>query len=120
MMEGGAFILLKACRRQPGNAEQAKILLAGLPKILRIAGFGSDPPPRLEGKQRAIVVLATIFRGIWLICQNRRFCYLDHSFTTEIDAICCNRLQEKDGLSICYEIYTSNYFKMADSHPKIP
>jgi hypothetical protein len=45
MMEGGAFILLKACRRQPGNAEQAEILLAGLPKILRIAGFGSENPP---------------------------------------------------------------------------
>jgi hypothetical protein len=60
MMEGRAFILLKACRPQRGNAEQAEILLAGLPKILRITGFGS---PLLEGKQRAIVVFATISAG---------------------------------------------------------
>jgi hypothetical protein len=104
-MGGRAFILLKACCPSLENAEQAEILLASLPKILRIAGFGSKTP-RLEGKQRATVVFATIFRGVWLICQNRRFCYLDHSFTTEIDAICCNQLEEKDGLSICYEIYT--------------
>jgi hypothetical protein len=40
MLDGGAFILLKARRSRPGNQEQAEILLAGLLKILPIAGSG--------------------------------------------------------------------------------
>jgi hypothetical protein len=38
MMGGGAFILLKARYLAAGSAKQAEICLAGLPKILHIAG----------------------------------------------------------------------------------
>jgi hypothetical protein len=40
MMDGRAFILFKSRRPQPENQQQPEILLAGLPKILRIAGSG--------------------------------------------------------------------------------
>jgi hypothetical protein len=43
MMEGGAFILLKAGRFGPESAKQAEIRVAGLPKILNIARFRLTP-----------------------------------------------------------------------------
>jgi hypothetical protein len=49
MMDGRGFILLKSRRPQPGNQEQAEILLAGLPKILRIGGAGLLKAPPFGG-----------------------------------------------------------------------
>jgi hypothetical protein len=49
-MGGGAFNLLKACRRRPESAKQAEIRLSILLKILWIAGFRGTKSLAKTGK----------------------------------------------------------------------
>ena len=54
-MGRGAFIPLKAGRGRPKSAKQAKIRLAILPKILRIAHFrGTKPLARTGNDMRGL------------------------------------------------------------------
>jgi hypothetical protein len=50
MMDGVAFILLKAGRRWPESAKQAEIRLAILLKIVKIAGFLGQKPLQSVGR----------------------------------------------------------------------
>jgi hypothetical protein len=62
MMEGGAFILLKAGGRWPETAKQAEIRLADFQRILRISYFGGQSPsPSTE--RRCDGCTATISAG---------------------------------------------------------
>jgi hypothetical protein len=66
MMGRGAFILLKASRLWPKNAEQAKIQLAILLRILPIDDSEGRSPR--HGREIPDGCINCDFRGIWLIC----------------------------------------------------
>jgi hypothetical protein len=71
MMGGGAFLLLKTGRRGPESAKQAEIRLAGLLKILDIAGPGRRM--RSQNAQRTYNgCVGAYFREIWLIGRGTR------------------------------------------------
>jgi len=94
MMGGGAFILLKGGRAGPESTKRAKIRLAILLKILHIAP--SERHDRLANieKETWKGCIYGDFCGVWLICQNRPFCYSNHDFSWEISAVSCKSLQE--------------------------
>jgi hypothetical protein len=56
MMDGRAFILLKARRPRPGNEQQVEFLLASLLKILWIAGSGGQKPPVWRGSGVSVTI----------------------------------------------------------------
>ena len=104
MMGGGAFILLKSRPPGPESAKQAEIRLAGLPKILRIAGPGAKICSQGTGST-CNGCMEGDFRRIWLIRPEiATFCYLDHSFSCENGAVSCIRMQGKDYAGICSQI----------------
>jgi hypothetical protein len=95
MMGGGAFILLKGGPAGPERAKRAKIRLAILLKILHIPS--SERRNRLASIEKGTWkgCIYGDFCGVWLICQNRPFCYSNHSFSWEIGAVSCKSMQEK-------------------------
>jgi hypothetical protein len=98
MMGGGAFILLKGGRSRPKSAKQVEIRLAILLKILQIARSGDRVLSRAGQLVRRCI--CGDFRRIWLISLNDVFCYLDHSFSSEIGSESCEEMQGKDDKSI--------------------
>jgi len=94
MMGGGAFILLKGGRAGPESTKRAKIRLAILLKILHIApSEGRNRLADIE-KETWKGCIYGDFCGVWLICQNRPFCYSNHYFSWEISAVSCKSMQE--------------------------
>src|ERR1700722_7566043 len=118
MMGGGAFIWLKAGRKQPESSEQAEIRLADLSRILwtgRPSAKKSLAKPASRCKDR----IYGDFCRIWLICRNRSICYLNHSFATEIGAVWRWPWQWKDEVSIRFRFYTLEYYRFSEySLPK--
>jgi hypothetical protein len=100
MMGDGAFILLKGGRAGPESTKRAKIRLAILLKILHIVpSEGRNRPANIEkGTWKGCIY--GDFCGVWLICQNRPFCYSNHSFSWEIGAVSCKSMQERDDIRI--------------------
>jgi hypothetical protein len=100
MMGGRAIILLKGGQAGPESTKRDKIRLAILLKILHI-------PPSERRNRPANIEKGTWkgciygdFCGLWLICQNRPFCYSNHSFSWKIGAVSCKSMQEKDDIRI--------------------
>ena len=105
-MGGAAFILLKAGRNRLESAKQAERRLAGLWKILGIGGLGVLKPSPIVEKKYCDDGPDADFQRIWLICQYRGFCYLDHSFSSKIGAVSCGNTRENEESSIGGGFYT--------------
>jgi hypothetical protein len=72
MMGGGAFLLLKTGRQVPESAKQAEIRLAGLLKILGIAGPGRRMRSQ-NAQSTCNGCVEAYFPKIWLIGRGTRF-----------------------------------------------
>jgi hypothetical protein len=113
MMGGAAFILLKAGLSGPETAKQAEIRLAGLLKILAIC-LRQGEKSLVMGAEYVQWLYWRDFCWVWLICPERRVCYLNHSFSREIGAVCCEETQEKDQTNIDSELYRDDYMDSSD------
>ena len=113
MMGGAAFILLKAGLSGPKTAKQAEIGVAGLLKILAIC-LRRGQTSLAMGAKYVQWLCWRDFRWIWLICRDDGFCYLNHSFSREIGAVCCKEMQDKDQTSIDAERHRNDYIKASD------
>jgi hypothetical protein len=104
MMGGRAFILLKVGSNRPESSKQAEIRLAYLLKILPIRDFGRRVLSQ-NGKDGGW----PDFCRTWIIRENARICYLDHSFAVKIGAVSCNGKQERGYQSIFNGLNTFDY-----------
>jgi hypothetical protein len=110
-MRNPAFSRLNDGRLNLETVKQTKYRVASLLKILRNCPFGGSRSPT-RPKTGDFGWNCSKFRGVWLICRNRWFCYPNHSLGRRIDAVSRGEKPAKDSAGIGVLSYTSNYIEV--------